>query len=143
MKENKFRGKTTEGKWLYGSLINNAFFVERTNVPVCYIFDNEYDDYGSWEDIAEILDECEVLNETVGQYIGVNDNTGKEIYKGDIVELPRCNNTRAIVEEFGVGYILRETDGSGFIRFSDEPNPFNFKVIGNIYENPELLELVY
>lgn len=88
--------------------------------------------YGSYD--------LKVLQSDKMHYIGVNDNTGKEIYKGDIVELPRCNNTIAVVEEFGVGYILREVDGSGFIRFADEPNPLNFKVIGNIYENPELIK---
>jgi DNA (cytosine-5)-methyltransferase 1 len=57
MNERIFRGKDENGKWIYGSLINNAFFKSATKEPCCYILDTTNMDYDCWEDIADVIDE--------------------------------------------------------------------------------------
>lgn len=67
------------------------------------------------------------------QYIGINDANNKEIYEGDI--LKRFGNYYIVVYE-GMGYRMIWTEEDMVNRYPDE----KCEVIGNIYENPELVE---
>lgn len=143
MQEIKFRGKSlVTGEWLCGSLINNAFFLSNDGSPIPYILDTDKIEYDSFKDIAEYLDEFEVLSETVGQYTGLKDKNGKEIYKGDIIEFDKWmpNETCVIRGEVywsDKGYwAVRNKDGKFLELLGRTENP---EQIGNIYENPELI----
>lgn len=141
MREIKFRGKSlVTGEWLFGSLINNAFFQSNNGSPIPYILDTDKFEYDSFEDIAYQLDEFEVLAETVGQYTGLDDKNGREIYVGDILEEIGTDVYRYIVHwnvtnatyDF-VDIITDETFHGDDIHFEKS------EVIGNIYENPDLV----
>ena len=87
MREIKYRGqRLASGHWLYGSLINNACFYTKTGEPEYAIFDsNFYEKYTCYEDVAQVLDDCEVIPDTIGQFTGLQDCEGKDIYESDII----------------------------------------------------------
>lgn len=77
------------------------------------------------------------------QFTGLLDKNGREIYEGDIVDAPG---------HYGVGQVLWGVDHDGGWVLKDKPNSIpgafflghipdsDMEVIGNIYENPELLK---
>lgn len=76
------------------------------------------------------------------QYIGLKDINGKEIYEGDIVELIFEEDGETLT---GKGIVKYLDDWTGFFCVSFDGNCtssiLNPRVIGNIYENKELLEV--
>jgi uncharacterized phage protein (TIGR01671 family) len=85
------------------------------------------------------------------QYTGLKDEKGKEIYEGDIVKYLFSDDyageefleiKRPIEFREGMFYPICMRDSS-FHDFDDKPLVWkDFEVIGNIYENPELLKEV-
>lgn len=123
MRKIKFRGKDCRnGKWYYGSLHIDEIH-ERTQI---------------W---LPILGCSDVIPETVGQFIGLYDKDGKEIYEGDILDFNGITvEVRFIREVFAFlvnGNLDKELYGYcyGVCR-----TDLFAKVIGNVYEDHELLK---
>jgi len=121
----KFRGKTTrENKWIYGGI---SFF----------------EGYVDMFDENDIVNSCETVHpETVGQFTGLLDKKGKEIYELDIVGYEDDSSKAIIVWDkklarFGLKYINSRMNDviCEISKFHIE----NCILIGNIYENQELL----
>ena len=131
MRAIKFRGKSIlTDEWFYGDLVHSAD-KKRTAILV-----NDKDSY----------DECEVDPETVGQFTGLMDKNGNEIYEGDIVG---CHNPRIkhlIFYNEKQGRFMAALNGdieNDFVCVCglDESRWTGSKeVIGNIYDNPGLLK---
>jgi len=123
MRENKFRGKRKiDGKWVYGYLIG-------TDVIVGEIveFSDEYFNTEFW---------YKVDPKTVGQSTGLKDKNGKEIYEGDILESNhKLFRFEVIWSEDWAMFTVKGDSVEALIRWDTY-----CEVIGNIYENPELLK---
>lgn len=130
MREYKFRGKRIDnGEWVYG-----YYFISEQDIEDGFI----------WRDIPQIQQRYgdhfqyfDVDLATVGQYTGLYDKNGKEIYEGDILRFTHeredfiNTDARIAVEIPKIYYMI------------DNPYNHSFEVIGNIYENPELLKKDY
>lgn len=123
-----FRGKRTDnGEWIEG-------LVARYNPKF---------------DCANIVDDFESLvpvkTETVGQYTGLTDKNGKNIFEGDIVKHYNHCDIKEYSED--IGRVFYYTETCRFLRTSklfpdDCPEIYSsceYEVIGNIYDNPELI----
>lgn len=86
------------------------------------------------------LEKFPVYTDTVGQYTGLIDKNGTRIFEGDIIEYNGTKH-RVVFENrlqtayFGIEMSVMETWG-----FSNAVPAHMMEVIGNIYDNPELLE---
>jgi hypothetical protein len=84
----------------------------------------------------------EELQSISQQFTGLKDKNTKEIYEGDIIEYKAkdCTHTAKIIigvsEDGEYGVLI----GNSILRKADKINE-SCEVIGNIYENPELLEV--
>ena len=81
-----------------------------------------------------------VIPETVGRFTGLTDKNGVKIFEGDIVNVKArsCSFTGCVIywsEE--ARYACKTKSGTRYAICAR----FEFKVIGNIYDNPELLEV--
>ena len=119
MREIKFRGKRLDnGKWVFGSLVTDNVL-------------------RAWIDIEDGMVEIDM--NTVGQFTGIVDIEGNDICEGDIIVdaefevLPRLVFWHKEYTRFS----CTSTRGIGYLALSDYDAP---KVIGNIYDNPELLK---
>lgn len=118
----KYRGKTWDGKWVYG-------------LPV-YLIQENYDN-NDIDGISTSFDINEDVNpETVGQFTGILDDNNVEIYEGDIIE--------DVIGKFKTQvyfYKGRFVAGPSKMIISDSPSTSRRKVVvGNIYDNPELMD---
>jgi len=129
MREIRFRGKQWDNcEWVYGYLMDWA---GRPLIGVYKALGGEATakDYLFWN-------YSPVDPATVGQFTGLRDRNGTEIYEGDIVqdELGEV----FLVEYVRFGYVLKQI-GEPWCRFPYEYD--EYEVIGNIHDNPELLEV--
>ena len=124
MREIKFRGKTEEMNswWTYGNLV---------------ICDNGDYQIGNCPRYGDIYYRNKVFKETVGQYTGLHDKNGKEIYEGDIVKSFFVDTDEAGNEIYK--YYIIEVKYDEVLCSYKIDKFMNLEVIGNIYENKELL----
>ena len=130
MREIKFRGiRLDNGEWVYGDLLH------------C-----KGDDAGRVF-IKTDTGLFEVDPNTVGQFTGLKDNNGREIYVGDILKSER--DDRLYVVKFWIGMFYASVDEcnkgifGGFPLHAlteNEESGYECDIIGNIHDDPELLK---
>lgn len=124
MREIKFRGVTHEfssPSWVYGDLICNS-----TDAP--RIMDDYHDCY---EPTTWLVDP-----ETVGQFTGLHDANGREIYERDVIKLGNEVYTVSWAKYSACWFVdLKNFGPSLFTQYHAGKSI----VIGNVHDNPELL----
>lgn len=132
MREILFRGKRADnGEWVEGYLLE-----QNTPEYHCYIvisFKAEQDNRHT--DILE-CDIYEVIPETVGQYTGLTDKSGTKIFEGDILRDDDSEENGVVL--FFEGEYCVSFDNEFTYGFADIA--CSCYVIGNFYDNPELLK---
>lgn len=129
MREILFRGKRAENdEWVFGDL-RHIFYGE------CYphIVDNS-------NGLNNSVCGLQVDPATVGQFIGLTDRNGVKIFEGDIVHVKACSccfTGHVIYWPEEARYACKTKSG---IRYAICAR-LEFEVVGNIYDNPELLEV--
>jgi len=115
MREIKFRGKTVYGNsWFQGLLTKDS-------LGLYYISRN-----GRYE---------QVISESIGQYTGLKDKNGNEIYEGDTLKVNGYNTPLSVVFRFGAFLLVNQFSECDLAAFSDCS-----EIIGNVYDTPELMK---
>lgn len=154
MREILFTGKRKDnGEWVFGDLIHRQIWASA--LTIIRETDDGFDNY----------EEHEVLTETIGEYTGLTERSdvecikvnGNKIFENDIVRVLYTdwgskdeNDTRTLEEYLrdiaGIGVVKRTEYGEWRILIGDYLYPIDcgrygyIVVIGNIYDNPELLK---
>ena len=147
MREILFRGKqVSDGEWIEGYVFPQV--IDGGYAPLCIttepICANDYSEIlGNWA----IVD-----SSTVGQYTGLTDKNGKKIFEGDILKI--IDKYQSPFDDDTNEYTDITTDVVHFddegLCFSYGKSPFlcvvdnvtaEYEVIGNLHDNPEMLEV--
>lgn len=137
MREILFRGKplgNLHGKFIYGSL--GVIDTDLCAIYHCFEFK---------------ADEMRLVDiGTVGQYTGITDGNGKKIFEGDILKVIDCKRKKTYITEVCIYFNILcvnpngkryEFTPIGFENAIWDDESYEVEVIGNIYDNPELLEV--
>lgn len=125
MREILFKAKTINGNWVNGLLANKNdkwYISNKAGIPFAY----------------------DVRPETICQFTGLCDKNGKKIWENDILmahldEFYPEDVTYETVEWGIAGWVTHEA-GSTDREYIDEFDTEYFEVVGNIFDNPELLQ---
>ena len=96
-------------------------------------------------DYASALYGDEVESNTLGQFTGLIDSNGRKIFEGDVIQDGNCDYNKYVVEystERGGFLPFAHGDGCGCCETATLYDSTCHTVIGNIYDNPEMLEEV-
>lgn len=117
----EYRTNYKNGDWIYG-LIERIYDERFPNIPSTMI-----DQYG--------VSNIDVDYKTISAYTGLTDKNGKKIFEGDIIK--DCLDEIGIIEykPKRAAFVVKNWE-DGYILWTQD----NIEVIGNIFENPELLE---
>ena len=156
MREIIFRGKRMDnGEWVYGWPFADTADCSLKKIGKCGCpHDGSEYFIVEWDDDFHEFEERKVIPNTVGQYTGLKDKHGKKIFELDILRIARIADGLGgyyhppldypvnVVVKWDLCAWMWETlcDDKRYISFPDAWCHYECEIIGNITDNPELLE---
>ena len=132
MREILFRGKrVSDGEWVTGYYIRAEHHWHNHGIHKDWIACGASAN-GGW---FALHNKYPVIAETIGQYTGMDDKYGKKIFGGDII---RAIASNPVGEDFEAIVIVNLDE---YEMMWDIEHSHELEVIGNIHDNPELLEV--
>ena len=130
-REIKYRGlKTfkifndeTNSVWIYGFYLKRGTYGDPGPQAHIFVYENGYEGY-------------RVEAETIGQFTGLLDKDGKEIYEDDIISF---DDGKIGLVEFSRGCFVVKSGKDNVTQLLYEINNWSIKILGNRFENPELV----
>ena len=149
MREIKFRAKNAKDEWVYGSLIINETENNKGTFQVAFIVPGLpcASDGGDFHTVR--MERVKI--ETIGQFTGLKDKNGVEVFEGDILKSRSIIHLVEYKEDEGAFVGRFNSFGAHFpSKPMQQPfyteicqwwiSKFEKEVIGNIHDNPELLK---
>ena len=143
MREILFRGKRTiNGDWVYGDFVHGN---ERKSLrDSIFVYDSETQSFNDYE----------INPSTLGQYTGLTDKNGKRVFEWDILHIakiadglggyyqPPLDYPVNVVVKWDLCAWMWETlcEDKRYISFPNAWSHYECEIIGNVHDNPELLE---
>ena len=155
-REIKFRGKRIDnGEWVYGVPITGTIQTEFGHM--IWVETTRKPDFGEISrTLKDVVWSEKIDPESIGEFTGLKDSKrtveypeGQPIYEGDIIkaDLPCCDGLRKIRLTQGRVYFdkgsFKVTDRPASLRLDDFANDVILEVLGNVWDNPELLEVTH
>ena len=125
-----FRGKSYYNEWVYGDLRHSS-----TGYGIAAI--------------EQLFANIRVKPDTIGQYTGLKDKNGKKIFEGDILEyigkrkdnMNKVYRRKVVFHEGMFALLSKELQIYSALNYHFmEDGRSTWRVIGNIHDNPELIE---
>lgn len=138
MREILFRGKRIDnGELVEGGIVHQTDFYG-DSVDRYFIIDGTDTD-------DNIGSAYRVLPDTVGQFTGLTDKNGKKIFEGDIIK-GKFSNYAIWADEAERAFVYGKSYKGGYKNLMSDyllksSCPNGIEIIGNIHDNPELLEV--
>lgn len=117
-----FNGETNS-VWIYGFFLKRGTYGDPGPQAHIFVYENGYEGY-------------RVEAETIGQFTGLLDKDGREIYEDDIISF---DNGNIGIVEFSRGCFVVRYGKDNVTRSLYEIHNWSVKILGNRFENPELL----
>ena len=129
MRDILFKAKRKDnGEWVEGGY------------SYCANDDTHYVTVMGKDNISHIGFHQQVDPNTICQYTGLTDKNGNKIWENDVVEYRDCTNEKYVVAWEASKAMFEHQQYSCSIMNFDELSGMEVEVIGNIFDNPELLE---
>ena len=146
MREILFKGKRIDnGEWIEGYIFDNGFGGEEKKYFVGGLVIEKYNGTACDEWDITGIDFCEIDPETICQFTGLMDKSGKKIWENDICDrkekYPEIVNMSNGDWTLDYSYVFDKKLGNGYCNLGFYVNERKcVEVIGNIFDNPELLQ---